>query len=179
VLRRAATKTIDADVAVGGDASLRAAYDAAAADRRTLLALKGQSTASGATAFVVAELAGFAVHDDVGDLPDSPVVHFDDITRAGPECNDPRLVRVLRVEIASGRFHDADVMQLAALSAAKNRLDVSTVVIAAARVRKGAHRSHYREDDLHTEAHWERSVMIHQTQCGSEATAGSFAEVIA
>jgi succinate dehydrogenase/fumarate reductase flavoprotein subunit len=179
VLRRAATETIDADVAVGGGASLRAAYDAAAADPPALLVLKGQSTASGATAFVVAELAGFAVHDDVGDLPDSPVVHFDDITRVGPECNDPRLVRVLRVEFASGRFHDADVMQLAALSAAKNLLDVGTVVIAAARVRKEAHRSHCREDDLHTDAHWEGSVIIHQTQYGSEATAGSFAELIA
>ena len=87
------TETLDADVVVvgGGGAGLRAAYDAAASGARTVLVLKGRLTASGATAFGVAELAGFSVPDGAGDPLDSPDVHFDDIMRVGQGCNDARL----------------------------------------------------------------------------------------
>jgi L-aspartate oxidase len=103
VLRTAATETIDAVVVVvgGGGAGLRAAYAAAATGARTVLVLKGRLTTSGATAFGVAELAGFAVPDSAGDPLDSPDVHFDDIMRVGQGCNDPRLVRVLVDEAVS------------------------------------------------------------------------------
>jgi fumarate reductase (CoM/CoB) subunit A len=96
-------ESIDADVVVvgGGGAGLRAAYDAAASSARTVLVLKGRLTASGATAFGVAELAGFSVPDGAGDPLDSPDVHFEDIMRVGQGCNDARLVRVLVDEAES------------------------------------------------------------------------------
>jgi len=90
-------QTLDVDVLVigGGGAGLRAAYEAAAAGAKTVLAMKGRVTKSGATAFGVAELAGFAVPDGAGDPLDSPDVHFNDIMVAGQGCNDARLVRIL------------------------------------------------------------------------------------
>lgn len=62
-------ETIEADVVVvgGGGAGLRAAYEAAKAGARTALVLKGHVTRSGATAFGVAELAGFSVPDGAVD----------------------------------------------------------------------------------------------------------------
>jgi fumarate reductase (CoM/CoB) subunit A len=92
---------VDVIVVGGGGAGLRAAYDAAAAGAKVVLILKGRVTASGATAFGVAELAGFAVPDGAGDPLDSPQVHYDDIMRAGQGCNDARLVRILVDEAIS------------------------------------------------------------------------------
>ena len=66
-----------------------------------MLVLKGRLTASGATAFGVAELAGFSVPDGAGDPLDSPDELFADIMRVGQGCSDPRLVRVLADEAVS------------------------------------------------------------------------------
>lgn len=98
---------VDVVVVGGGGAGLRAAYDAAAAGAKVALVLKGRVTASGATAFGVAELAGFAVPDGAGDPLDSPQVHYEDIMRAGQGCNDPRLVRIL-VDEAISAAHDLE-----------------------------------------------------------------------
>lgn len=94
---------LSADVVVvgGGGAGLRAAYEAAAQGASTILVLKGRLTRSGATAFGVAELAGFSVPDGAVDPLDSPDVHFDDIMRVGQGCNDRRLVRILVDEAIS------------------------------------------------------------------------------
>ncbi|HEX6979726.1 MAG TPA: FAD-binding protein [Alphaproteobacteria bacterium] len=102
-LRLDLREEIDVDVLVvgGGGAGLRAAYEASKAGARTALLLKGRVTASGATAFGVASLAGFAVPDGKGDPLDSPDVHFDDIMRAASGCADPKLVRVLVDEAVS------------------------------------------------------------------------------
>lgn len=92
---------VDVVVVGAGGAGLRAAYDAAAAGAKVALVLKGRVTASGATAFGVAELAGFAVPDGAGDPLDSPQVHYEDIMSAGQGCSDPRLVRTLVDEAIS------------------------------------------------------------------------------
>lgn len=92
---------VDVVVVGAGGAGLRAAYDAAAAGAKVALVLKGRVTASGATAFGVAELAGFAVPDGAGDPLDSPQVHYEDIMSAGQGCSDPRLVRILVDEAIS------------------------------------------------------------------------------
>lgn len=92
---------VDVVVVGAGGAGLRAAYDAAAAGAKVALVLKGRVTASGATAFGVAELAGFAVPDGAGDPLDSPQVHYEDIMGAGQGCSDPRLVRILVDEAIS------------------------------------------------------------------------------
>ncbi len=100
---REAIESLNVDVVVigGGGAGLRAAYDAAKSGATVAMVLKGRLTASGATAFGVAELAGFSVPDGAGDPLDSPDVHFDDIMRAGQGCNDERLVRLLVDEAIS------------------------------------------------------------------------------
>jgi len=94
---------LHADVVVvgGGGAGLRAAYESAARGASTILILKGRLTRSGATAFGVAELAGFSVPDGAVDPLDSPDVHFSDIMRAGQGCNDQSLVRILVDEAIS------------------------------------------------------------------------------
>ncbi len=94
---------LEVDVAVvgAGGAGLRAAYDAAAAGAKVALIAKGRVTAGGATAFGVAETAGFAVPDGAHDPLDSPDVHYDDIMRAGQGCSDARLVRILVDEAIS------------------------------------------------------------------------------
>lgn len=92
---------VDVVVVGAGGAGLRAAYDAAAGGAKVALVLKGRVTASGATAFGVAELAGFAVPDGAGDPLDSPQVHYEDIMSAGQGCSDPRLVRTLVDEAIS------------------------------------------------------------------------------
>jgi fumarate reductase (CoM/CoB) subunit A len=97
------SEVLNADVVVvgGGGAGLRAAYEAAANGASTILVLKGRLTRSGATAFGVAELAGFSVPDGAVDPLDSPDVHFADIMKVGQGCNDERLVRILVDEAVS------------------------------------------------------------------------------
>jgi succinate dehydrogenase/fumarate reductase flavoprotein subunit len=88
-------------------------------------------------------------------------------------------LEALRAEIAAGRFRADDVIQVTDLSEATNLLDVGTLMIAAARLRKETRGSHYREDYPHPDAQWARPVMIRQTQRGPEAAAGQFAGAIA
>ena len=91
------TAHADFDVLVvgGGAAGLRAAYEAALAGAKTGLVLKGSIGKSGASAFGVAELAGFSVPDGAADPLDSPDILYDDIMRNAAGCADPRLVRIL------------------------------------------------------------------------------------
>jgi fumarate reductase (CoM/CoB) subunit A len=100
---------LDFDVVVigGGGAGLRAAYDAAATGAKVALILKGRVMTSGATAFGVAETAGFAVPDGARDPLDSPDIYLDDIMRAGQGCSDARLVRIL-VDEATSAAHDLE-----------------------------------------------------------------------
>jgi succinate dehydrogenase/fumarate reductase flavoprotein subunit len=85
----------DVVVVGGGGAALRAALEARRAGARVTVVTKGRLGTTGATAFGVASLAGFAVPDGAGDPSDNPDVHFDDIMRSGAGCADPKLVRIL------------------------------------------------------------------------------------
>jgi fumarate reductase (CoM/CoB) subunit A len=90
-------KARETDVVVvgGGGAALRAALEARRAGARVIVVTKGRLGATGATAFGVASLAGYAVPDGAGDPSDNPDVHFEDIMRNGAGCADPKLVRIL------------------------------------------------------------------------------------
>lgn len=91
------TDVVDSDVVVigAGGAALRAAYEAARNGARVTLLTKGRVGSSGATTFLVAETAGFAVPDGKGDPEDGPDAHFADIMAVAAGCADPALVKVL------------------------------------------------------------------------------------
>ncbi|MFA5027449.1 MAG: FAD-binding protein, partial [Candidatus Methylomirabilota bacterium] len=91
----------DVVVVGGGGAALRAALEARQAGARVLLLTKGKLVATGATAFRVASLAGYAVADGAGDPLDNPSVHAADILHHGAGCADPELVRILTEEAAA------------------------------------------------------------------------------
>jgi L-aspartate oxidase len=94
----------DVVVVGGGGAALRAALEARQAGARVLVLTKGRLAATGASAFRVASLAGYAVPDGAGDPLDNPEVHAADILHHGAGCADPALVRILTQEaVASAR----------------------------------------------------------------------------
>lgn len=98
--------------------------------------------------------------------------------------SEPRLVSAkeelaaLREEILAGRFEVENVMQLTSLNEALNLLDVGTLMLEAALVRKETRGSHYREDYPNTDPQWACPVMVHQAPGGPQAAPGHFHEVM-
>lgn len=89
-----------ADVLVigGGGAACRAAVEAADAGAKVAMVLKGKLGKSGATAYKVAEMAGFNAADAQVDPLDSPEEHYKDIMRAAYGMADPELARIVAEE---------------------------------------------------------------------------------
>jgi L-aspartate oxidase len=82
----------------GGGAACRAAIEAADAGARVIMLLKGKLGASGATAYKVAEMAGFNVADGQVDPDDTPEEHYKDIMTAAHGMADPKLARLVAEE---------------------------------------------------------------------------------
>ncbi|MHB1654228.1 MAG: FAD-binding protein [Desulfitobacteriaceae bacterium] len=89
--------TVQCDVLVigGGAASVRAAIEANDRGASVALVMKGEFGTSGASAYRIAEMAGYNVADRVVDPTDSPVTHFEDIMRAAAGMADPKLAEIL------------------------------------------------------------------------------------
>ncbi|MDK2799290.1 FAD-binding protein [Thermoanaerobacteraceae bacterium SP2] len=82
----------------GGGAACRAAIEAAGAGVQVTMILKGKLGESGATAYKVAEMAGFNVADGLVDPGDCPEEHYKDIIHAGAGMADPTLARIVAEE---------------------------------------------------------------------------------
>jgi len=89
--------TTDVLVIGGGGAGARAAIEASDHGASVVMALKGQLGRSGATAYPVAEYAGFQASDGCDPL-DSPEDHFRDIMEAAQGMCNPRLARIVAEE---------------------------------------------------------------------------------
>ncbi|WP_221040411.1 FAD-binding protein [Gelria sp. Kuro-4] len=90
--------SVDVLVIGGGGAACRAAVAAADAGAKVAMVLKGKLGRSGATAYKVAEMAGFNVADAQADPLDSPEEHYRDIMQAAYSMADPKLARVVAEE---------------------------------------------------------------------------------
>lgn len=91
-------KRVDVLVIGGGGAACRAAIEAADAGAKVMMVLKGRLGESGATAFKVAEMAGFNVADGQVDPIDSIEEHYHDIIIAGAGMADPNLAKLVAEE---------------------------------------------------------------------------------
>lgn len=93
-------QVIDTDVLVigGGGAAARAALEARRQGARVTMVMKGAFGKCGATAYKVAEIAGYNVADGLVDPADTPDEHFKDILAAAAGTCDERLARILATE---------------------------------------------------------------------------------
>ena len=91
---------IESDVLVigGGGAASRASLEAYRQGVRVVMVMKGKFGKCGATAFKVAEIAGYNAADAIVDRNDSTDEHYKDIVRAGYGMCDPSLARILADE---------------------------------------------------------------------------------
>jgi len=96
-------RTVDADVLVigGGGIAGRAAIEASRQGARVVMVMKGTFGKSGASAFKVAEAAGYNVADGLVDPADTPEEHYKDILAAAAGTCDERLARIVAEEAAA------------------------------------------------------------------------------
>ena len=96
-------KVIDADVLVigGGGAAARAALEASKRGVTVAMVMKGLFGHCGATAYKVAEIAGYNAADGLVDPEDSPEEHLKDILQASAGTCDERLASILAHEAPS------------------------------------------------------------------------------
>jgi fumarate reductase (CoM/CoB) subunit A len=88
---------IECDVLVigGGAAAGKAAIEASNHGAKVVIVMKGVFGTSGASAYKIAEIAGYNVADGVVDENDTPDTHYSDIMRAAAGMADPTLARIL------------------------------------------------------------------------------------
>ncbi|WHY71973.1 FAD-binding protein [Fictibacillus enclensis] len=88
---------VQCDVLVigGGAAAGRAAIEAHDQGSSVAVVMKGAFGTSGASAFKIAEIAGYNVADGLVDPADNPDTHFSDIMRAAAGMADPELAKIL------------------------------------------------------------------------------------
>ncbi len=79
----------------GGGMAGRAAIEAHRQGARVVMVMKGKFGVSGASAFKVAEAAGYNVADGLVDPRDNPEEHFKDIVAAAAGTCDERLARIV------------------------------------------------------------------------------------
>ncbi|MBP1932643.1 FAD-binding protein [Ammoniphilus resinae] len=127
---------VQCDVLVigGGAAAGRAAMDAHDNGAKVAVVMKGSFGTSGASAFKIAEIAGYNVADGVVDQADSPETHFADIMRAAAGMADPKLAKILaegsieslrRLEEMNVPFHkdvNGDYLEVLGCFATKPRM---------------------------------------------------------
>jgi len=91
---------IDTDVLVigGGGAAGRAALEASLGGARVAMVMKGRFGKCGATAYKIAEMAGYNFADGSPDPEDSPAEHLKDILAAAAGTCDERLAAILAEE---------------------------------------------------------------------------------
>jgi fumarate reductase (CoM/CoB) subunit A len=88
----------DVIIVGGGGAACRAAIAAGDSGARVAMVVKGRLGKCGATAYKVAEVAGFNVADGQVDPEDSPEKHYDDIMAAAYGMADPHLAQIVAEE---------------------------------------------------------------------------------
>jgi fumarate reductase (CoM/CoB) subunit A len=88
---------IESDVLIvgGGGAAARAALEAHLQGSKVVMVMKGKFGECGATAYKVAEMAGYNVADGKVDPQDNPREHFKDICRAAAGMCDEGLAKIL------------------------------------------------------------------------------------
>jgi fumarate reductase (CoM/CoB) subunit A len=91
---------VQCDVLVigGGAAAGRAAIDAHDNGASVAVVMKGMFGTSGASAYKIAEIAGYNSADGVVDPGDTPETHYADIMRAAAGMADPNLAKILAEE---------------------------------------------------------------------------------
>lgn len=107
------TEVVETDVLVigGGGAAARASLEAFQRGVRVVMVMKGKFGKCGATAYKVAEIAGYNAADAIVDKNDSPDEHYKDILKAAHGMCDPTLARILADE-APKTIHELESMGL-------------------------------------------------------------------